>query len=68
VDDVATDIQHRGKGYARIVIHELVCYHSRVLSGPLCLYTDNPTAARIYAEAGFEPITPRIECWAAWKD
>ena len=67
VDSVLTHKAHRGKGYARSLIHELVRYHSRVLGGTLCLYTDNPTAARIYEEAGFEKLDVPLECWSAWE-
>ena len=66
VDAVLTHKPCRGKGYCRAVIDELVRYHSRVLGGVLCLYTDNPTAARIYEEAGFEKLDGTIECWSAW--
>ncbi len=67
VDDVMTHKAFRGKGYCRAVIDELVRYHSRELGGTLNLYTDNPTAARIYEEAGFEKLDGMIECWSAWK-
>ena len=68
VDDVLTHKPFRGRGYCRAVIDELVRYHSRVLAGFLCLYTDNPIAARIYEEAGFEKLEGAIECWSAWLD
>ena len=68
VESVLTHKPYRGKGYARAMIHELVRYHSRVLGGTLCLYTDNPTAARIYEEAGFEKLGVPLECWSAWQD
>jgi ribosomal protein S18 acetylase RimI-like enzyme len=67
VDDVLTHVPFRGRGYCREVIDELVRYHSRVLGGVLCLYTDNPSAARIYEQAGFEKLDGTIECWSAWK-
>ena len=66
VDDVLTHKPCRGRGYCRAVINELVRYHSRVVGGVLYLYTDNPTAARIYEEAGFEKLQGAIECWSAW--
>ena len=68
VDDVLTHKPFRGKGYARALIHELVRYHSRVLGGALCLYTGNPTAARIYEEVGFEKLGVPLESWSAWQD
>lgn len=66
VDTVLTHRPYRGRGYARTVVHELVRYHSRVLGGAICLYTDNPTAVRIYEDAGFEKLGGMIECWSAW--
>lgn len=66
VDHVLTHKPCRERGYCRAVIDELVRYHRRVLGGVLCLYTDNPTAARIYEEAGFERLDDAIECWSAW--
>jgi len=68
VDDVLTRRAFRGKGYARSLIHELVRYHMRIVGGPLCLYTDNPTAARIYMEAGFDKLDLPLECWSAWLE
>ena len=68
VDDVLTHRPCRGKGHARALVDELVRYHSRVLGGALCLYTGNPTAARIYEEAGFEKIGVPLESWSAWQD
>jgi predicted GNAT family acetyltransferase len=67
VDNVLTHKPCRGRGHCRAVIHELVRYHSRVLGGVLCLYTDNATAARIYEEAGFEKLDIPLECWSAWQ-
>ena len=68
VDDVLTHKPCRGKGYSRTLIHELLQYHSQVLGGVLCLYTDNPTAARIYEEAGFEKLDVPLDHWSAWQD
>jgi len=68
VDTVMTHKPSRGKGYCRAVIHELVRYHGHVLGGVLCLYADNPTAVRIYEEAGFEQIDAPLESWSAWQD
>ncbi len=68
VDDVLTAKPFRGKGYCSAVIDELVRYHSREFGGELCLYTSNPTAARIYEKAGFVKIDGTIESWSAWLD
>jgi GNAT superfamily N-acetyltransferase len=68
VDDVLTDVQHRGKGYARILIHYMVQYHRNVLRNTLYLYAENPTAIRIYREMGFVEIDEKLECWSAWQE
>ncbi len=68
VDDVVTHTPFRGRGYARAMMHELVRYHSNVLGGTLYLRTDNPTAARIYEEAGFAQLDVAPQRWRAWQD
>ncbi len=68
VDEVLTAKPARGKGYCSAVMDELVRYHSRVFEGELCLYTDNPVAARIYEKAGFVKIDGTIESWSAWLE
>jgi len=68
LDDVLTDISCRGRGYCRAVIHHLVQYHAANLSNPLELYAENPTAIRIYEQAGFVPLDGPLECWSAWLD
>lgn len=68
VDDVLTDSSLRGKGYARAVIHHLVGYHAKVMQNTLYLYAENPTAIRIYGEAGFVEIDEQLECWSAWQE
>ena len=39
-----------------------------VLGGVLSLYTSNPTAARVYEEAGFVRLEPQIEAGSAWQE
>ncbi len=68
VDDVLTDIDHRGQGYGRALTHALVTYHAEHIGNTLYLYADNPTAIRIYAEAGFERIDVPTVSYSAWKD
>jgi len=68
VDDVRTDVGERGKGYGRALIHHLVRYHSEVMAGTLYLYADNPTAIRIYLEAGFVEMEPGPAFWSAWLE
>jgi GNAT superfamily N-acetyltransferase len=66
VDEVATIECHRSKGCARAVIHALVAYYQKHWSAPLYVWTDNPIAGRIYAEAGFTKIDHSITSWVAW--
>ncbi len=68
MDDVLTVPAFRRRGLARRLIDELVAYQRRVLGGPFTLYTANPTAGRIYEEAGFEPVVPPLETWSAWQE
>jgi GNAT superfamily N-acetyltransferase len=68
VDEVATAERHRRKGCARAVIHAVVGYYVRNLSGPLYLWTDNPVAGRIYAEAGFVRTEHSIISWTAYLE
>ena len=68
VDDVITDVQHRGKGYARLLVRHMVQYHKDILKNTLYLYAHNPTAIRIYREIGFVEIDTNIECWSAWLE
>ncbi len=68
VDTVGTHEAFRGRGFARAVIHELVAYHRRKIGGGLYLGAENPTAIRIYEEAGFGRIDADLACWSAWQD
>jgi GNAT superfamily N-acetyltransferase len=66
VDDVQTHPAHRGRGYARALIHELVRYHAARSGNTLYLYASNPTAIRLYEEAGFVEQTGLARFWAAY--
>ena len=68
VDEVSTAECHRRKGCARAVIHALVTYRQRHMSAPLYLWTDNPIAERIYAEAGFVKVGHSLTHWYAWRE
>ena len=68
VDDILTHVPYRRRGYARTLVHQLVQYHTQILGNMLCLYTDNPTAARIYQEAGFDKLNVEIDSWSAWRE
>ncbi len=66
VDGVLTNSAHRGHGYGRALMHGLVDYHRRVSSNALYLYANNPTALKIYHEAGFRKLDWKPHKWRAW--
>jgi ribosomal protein S18 acetylase RimI-like enzyme len=68
VDDVLTPRQHRGHGYGRALTDHLVKYHSALSRNALYLYASNPTAIRIYREAGFVDMPLALKSWSAWKE
>ncbi|MHB0859083.1 MAG: GNAT family N-acetyltransferase [Anaerolineae bacterium] len=68
VDDVVTHVAHRGKGYARALIHALLAYYDTLSTEPLYLWAENPTAIRLYEEAGFAEHPLDCDFWTAWKD
>ncbi|MHB0874585.1 MAG: GNAT family N-acetyltransferase [Anaerolineae bacterium] len=67
VDDVVTREAHRGHGYARTLMHELVARHAEVSANPLYLWVTNPVAMRVYQDAGFVEQPVPFEAWTAWK-
>lgn len=67
LDDVITRINYRGKGYGRAFIKAILDYHEQVVPGNyLYLWASNPTAIRIYREAGFERLENEVSPWNAW--
>jgi len=66
VDEVHTHDAYRSQGCARAVIHTLVSFYAAETRSPLYLWTDNPIAARLYAEAGFRELDVRPTSWTAW--
>jgi GNAT superfamily N-acetyltransferase len=67
VDDVVTREAHRGRGYARTLMHALVARHAEVSSNPLYLWVTNPVAERVYRDAGFVQQPTPFDSWRAWK-
>jgi len=65
VDEVHTHEAYRSQGHARAVIHTLVSFYAAETRSPLYLWTDNPIAARLYAEAGFRELDVRPTSWIA---
>jgi len=69
VDEVHTHETFRGRGCARAVIHALVQFFEKspdTERPPLYLWTDNPVAERLYAEAGFERLDLPLTSWISW--
>lgn len=69
VDDVETAAVYRGKGYARQLTRFWIDFHCKHYKDRL-LYVDyeNPTAGKIYREAGFRDFDWAFESWSAWID
>ncbi len=68
VDSVETGIPYRGNGYAHQITKFFVDYHYQHSDDLLYLYSNNPTAIKIYAEAGFTEYEYSFESWSAWID
>ena len=69
VDEVETAKAYRGKGYARQLIRFWIDYHYKNHKDYLLyLYYENPTAGRIYREAGFTDFDWDFESWSAHID
>jgi len=68
VDHVLTDKEHRGKGYACSLLDYLLDYHAAEIGNTLYLRAENPTAIRIYQEAGFVELEGQLESWSAWLE
>lgn len=68
VDDVMTHPEHRRKGYGRSLLHGVVTHHRRVSDKALYLYASNPSALRIYHEAGFRKLDWKPYKWSAWLE
>lgn len=66
VDGVVTNVAHRRKGYGRALIHGLVNYHRQISDNALYLYASDPTALKIYNEAGFRELEWKPFKWTAW--
>lgn len=68
VDDVFTRDKFRGRGFAGAMIDYLVKYHAKQSDNHLYLYSENPSANRIYEKAGFSPVEQNFQCWTAYKE
>ncbi len=67
LDDVTTHKKYRGRGYGRALIKAVLDYLDQLSPGNhLYLWASNPTAVRIYKEAGFLELGEHLEPWSAW--
>lgn len=53
---VGTDVNYRGKGYGKKVMHYLMNLYVNEKNKTLCLYYDDPRAKSLYARLGFVDI------------
>ncbi len=67
VNEVRTHPAHRGRGYARTLMHHLVAYHGRLSPNLLYLFASNPTAIRVYQDVGFVVEETALDCWMAYQ-
>lgn len=65
MDDFETAKEFRNNGYAREMIGAVVDYHRRHSDADFYLWASNPTAKRIYEEAGFTRTQYQFESWTA---
>jgi GNAT superfamily N-acetyltransferase len=65
LDDLETAINYRNNGYSRELIRHVVEYHKKNSSDTFYLWAENPTAQRIYMEAGFTVMPIQYESWSA---
>ncbi|AZR74372.1 hypothetical protein BBF96_13835 [Anoxybacter fermentans] len=68
VDHMLTHKDYRGNGYGRTIVDHLVNYHSAISKNHLYLYAHNPTAIRMYIDAGFVEKKLNLQSWSAWKE
>lgn len=65
VDSVVTHVAHRRHGYGRALMHRVVSHHRSITDNVLYLYSSNPSAIRIYEEAGFRELEWKPRKWMA---
>lgn len=65
LDDVETAASYRNNGYSRELISYIVEYHKKTSDATFYLWAENPTAQKIYAEAGFTLMSAQYEAWSA---
>ena len=68
IDDIETKTAYRRRGYSRQMIRHIVEYHQKNNDNKiLYLWYNNPTAGKIYKEAGFIDLENNFESWTAYK-
>lgn len=67
LDDVITELGNRAQGYGRALIKGILDYHDAIAPPyNIFLWASNPTAVKIYREAGFVEPEFNLEPWEAW--
>lgn len=66
LSDVITHHGHRGKGYARTLLHQVVAHHRRTSRNMLYLFASDPVAIHIYEQLGFVEQEDSPPMWSAY--
>ena len=66
LSDVITHQAHRGKGYARALLHQVVAHHRRASRNMLYLFVSDPAAIHIYEQLGFVEQEDSPPMWSAF--
>ena len=66
LSDVITHQAHRGKGYARTLLHQVVAHHRRTSRNMLYLFASDPVAIHIYEQLGFVEQENSPLMWSAF--
>jgi len=66
LQDVMTHQGHRGKGYARTLLYQVLAHYRRTSRDPLYLFASNPSAIHIYEQLGFVEHEDSPPVWSAY--
>ena len=67
LNDIYTDLNFRNRGYCRALLRYLLENYDATRGNLFYLDTDNPIAAKIYMENGFEPIKKQVNFLVAYQ-
>lgn len=66
LEDVMTHLAHRGKGYARTLVNQVIAHHRRTSRSLLYLFASDPAAIHIYEQLGFVEQEDSPPVWSAY--